>query len=50
MLVFPHDQLGVRVLTAVSMTPPNSSLIGFASAFFLVVPGEVQPSDFSWRR
>jgi hypothetical protein len=38
------------VLTAVSATPPKSSLLGFASATFLVVAGEVQPSDFSWRR
>jgi hypothetical protein len=49
-LVLPHDALGTRVLTAVSVTPPKSSLFGFASASFLVVPGEVQPSDFSWRR
>jgi hypothetical protein len=49
-LVLPHDELGSRVLTAVSVTPPNRSLFGFASASFLVVPGEVQPSDFSWRR
>ncbi len=49
-LVFPHDELGTRALTAVSAAPPNSSQIGFASAFFLVVPGAVQPRDFSWRR
>jgi hypothetical protein len=49
-LVLPHDALGPRVLTAVSVTPPNSSLFGFASAAFLVVAGEVQPNDFSWRR
>lgn len=49
-LVLPHDELGARVLTAVSVQPPNSSLFGFASASFLVVPGAVQPRDFSWRR
>ncbi|HSR25369.1 MAG TPA: hypothetical protein VLW53_17570 [Candidatus Eisenbacteria bacterium] len=49
-LVFPHDELGVRVLTAVSVVPPDSSLLGFASATFLVTPGQVQPRDFSWRR
>jgi hypothetical protein len=49
-LVFPHDELGARVLTAVSLTRPDSALLGFASASFLVVPGEVQPSDFAWRR
>jgi hypothetical protein len=49
-LVLPHDALGTRVLTAVSVTPPKSSLFGFASASFLVVAGEVQPNDFSWRR
>ena len=49
-LVFPHDELGVRVLTAVSVVPPDSSLLGFASATFLVTPGAVQPRDFSWRR
>jgi hypothetical protein len=49
-LVFPHDELGTRVLTALSVTPPGSSLLGFASASFLVTPGAVQPRDFSWRR
>lgn len=49
-LILPHDELGTRVLTAVSAPPINSALFGFASAFFLVVPGEVQPSSFSWRR
>jgi hypothetical protein len=49
-LVFPHDELGTRVLTAVSVVPPDSSLLGFASASFLVTPGVVQPRDFSWRR
>jgi len=49
-LVFPHDELGTRVLTAVSLVPPDSSLLGFASASFLVTPGAVQPRDFSWRR
>ena len=49
-LVFPHDALGARVLTAVSLTPPKSSLFGFASASFLVVAGEAQPADFAWRR
>jgi hypothetical protein len=54
-LVFPHDELGTRVLTAVSAPLVNYSLvanpvIGFASASFLVVPGEVQPRDFSSRR
>lgn len=49
-LIFPHDELGARVLTAVSVLPPNSSLFGFASATFLVVPGAAQPRDFSWRR
>jgi hypothetical protein len=49
-LVFPHDTLGTRVMTAVSIVPPKSSLSAFASASFLVVAGEVQPSDFAWRR
>ena len=49
-LVFPHDTLGARVMTAVSLVPPKSSLSAFASAPFLVVAGEVQPSDFAWRR
>ncbi|HEY7201973.1 MAG TPA: hypothetical protein VIC57_17255 [Candidatus Dormibacteraeota bacterium] len=49
-LVLPHDELGTRVLTAVSLVPPDSSLLGFASASFLVTPGAVQPRDFSWRR
>jgi hypothetical protein len=49
-LILPHDELGNRVLTAVSVQPPNSTSFGFASANFLVVPGEVQPRDFSWRR
>ena len=49
-LVLPHDELGARVLTALSVQPPGSSLFGFASASFLVVPGAVQPRDFSWRR
>ncbi len=49
-LVFPHDALGTRVLTAVSVVPPNSSQFGFASAGFLVVAGEVQPRDLTWRR
>jgi hypothetical protein len=49
-LVFPHDALGVRVLTAVSAPVQNSRLIGFASASFLVVAGEAQPRDFSSRR
>jgi hypothetical protein len=49
-LVFPHDALGRRVLTAVSLISPDSSLFALASASFLVVPGEVQPGDFAWRR
>jgi hypothetical protein len=49
-LVYPHDTLGTRVMTAVSLTPPKSSQFGFASASFLVVAGEVQPADFAWRR
>jgi hypothetical protein len=49
-LVLPHDELGVRVLTAVSATPTDSSLFGFADAAFLVVAGEAQPSDFAGRR
>ena len=49
-LVLPHDELGTRVLTALSAPPPGSTQVGFASAFFLVTAGAVQPSDFSWRR
>jgi hypothetical protein len=49
-LVFPHDALGARVLTAVTLLTPRSLLFGFASASFLVVPGAVQPADFAWRR
>jgi len=49
-LVFPHDVLGARVLTAVPVAAPRSSPAGSASASFLVVVGEVQPRDFSWRR
>jgi hypothetical protein len=48
-LVFPHDELGARVLTAVSAPPQGTTYIGFASASFLVVAGAVQPNDFSWR-
>jgi hypothetical protein len=50
-LIFPHDALGARVMTAVSVAPPNrGDVVGFASAVFLVVPGATQPRDFSWRR
>jgi hypothetical protein len=49
-LVYPHDELGARVLTAVSVPPPGTTFIGFASASFLVVAGAVQPDNFTWRR
>lgn len=49
-LVFPHDALGTRVLTAVSLTLARTSLRAFASASFLVVAGQVQPADFASRR
>jgi hypothetical protein len=49
-LVYPHDELGARVLTAVSVPPPGTTFIGFASASFLVVAGAGQPSSFVWRR
>ena len=49
-LIDAGDGVGVRVLTAVSAAPPDSSLFGFADAAFLVVAGEAQPSDFAGRR
>ena len=51
-IVFPHDELGGRFLTAVSAPPPNGNVayVAFAYAPFLVVPGEVQPRGFSSRR
>lgn len=47
LLIYPHDLLGRRTLTARTspVAPPSSP----ASATFLVVPGSVQPRDFTWR-
>lgn len=47
LLIYQHDTIGSRVLTATPVVPPPG--LGAASAGFLVVPGSVQPGDFSWR-
>ena len=47
-LIFPHDGLGSRTLTATSIDVPSAPAL--ASAPFLVVPGQFQPRDFTWRR
>jgi hypothetical protein len=49
-LIFPHDQLGPRVMSASpDLTVPTAPLFNIATAKFLVVPGSEQPRDFSWR-
>jgi hypothetical protein len=46
-LIFPHDTLGARQLVA--SRNPKSPAFATVMADFLVVPGSVQPNDFSWR-
>jgi hypothetical protein len=46
-LIFPHDTIGARQLVATR--DPKSPAFVDAKADFLVVPGSVQPNDFSWR-
>lgn len=46
-LIFPHDTIGARQLVA--SRNPKSPPFADAKADFLVVPGSVQPNDFSWR-
>jgi hypothetical protein len=46
-LIFPHDTIGARQLVATH--DPKSQVFADAKADFLVVPGSVQPNDFSWR-
>lgn len=51
LLIFPHDELGVRHLSAgPDLSVPFGPLFTVATADFLVVPGSAQPRDFSWRR
>lgn len=46
-LIFPHDTVGARQLVA--SRDPISPNFAPVMADFLVVPGSVQPNDFSWR-
>jgi len=49
-LIFPHDELGGRVMSAApDLTVTSAPLFNIATAKFLVVPGTEQPKDFSWR-
>lgn len=49
-LIFPHDELGQRVMSASpDLTVPSAPLFNIATAKVLVVPGSEQPRDFSWR-
>ncbi len=49
-LIFPHDELGQRVMSAApDLTITSAPLFNIATAKFLVVPGTAQPRDFSWR-
>lgn len=51
LLIYPHDQLGLRHLNAgPDLKVTNAPLFNIATADFLVVPGSAQPRDFSWRR
>jgi hypothetical protein len=50
-LIFPHDELGKRKLSAgPDLTVANAIIFNIASADFMVVPGSEQPRDFTWRR
>lgn len=50
LLIFPHDQLGLRHLSAApDLSVTSAPLFNIATADFLVVPGTAQPRDFSWR-
>ena len=49
-LIFPHDQLGQRTLSAApDLSVTGAPLFNIATAVFLVGPGSEQPRDFSWR-
>lgn len=51
LLIFPHDQLGPRKLSAApDLSVATAPLFNIATADFLVVPGTAQPRDFTWRR
>jgi hypothetical protein len=51
LLIFPHDELGKRTLSAgPDLSVANATIFNIATADFLVVPGSEQPRDFSWRR
>jgi hypothetical protein len=51
LLIFPHDELGRRTLSAgPDLSVSNAIIFNIATADFLVVPGSEQPRDFSWRR
>ena len=50
LFIFPHDTLGSRRLSAgPDLHVANAPIFNIATADFLVVPGTVQPRDFSWR-
>ena len=50
LLIFPHDQLGLRHLSAApDLSVTSAPLFNIATADFLVVAGTSQPRDFSWR-
>ena len=50
-LIFPHDELGKRKLSAgPDLSVANVIVFNIAAADFLAVPGSGQPRDFSWRR
>ncbi len=50
-LIFPHDQLGKRTMSAApDLIVAGSPLFNIATADFLVVPGTGQPRKFAWRR
>lgn len=49
-LIFPHDQLGRRQMSAApDLTVTTAPIFNIATADFLVVPGTEQPKDFTWR-
>lgn len=50
LLIFPHDQLGARRMSATpDLSVSGAPIFNIATADFLVVPGTEQPRDFSWR-
>ena len=50
-LVFPHDELGKRTMSAgPDLSVASAPLFNIATADFLVVQGTAQPRNFSWRR